>query len=61
MTRSEPIGICKVQSVEGRREHANAVYVRVWVIDEAEQRFYFDAACFNFDLRAQEIAPGVTP
>ncbi len=57
MTRSEPVGMCKIQSVEERRVHTGAVYARVWVIDEAGQRFYFDCACFNFELRAQGITP----
>jgi len=49
--------MCKIQSVEERRVHTGAVYARVWVIDEAGQRFYFDCACFNFELRAQGITP----
>jgi len=50
---SEPVGKCKVVSVEPRRDHAHAVYARVWVEDAAGGRWYFDAACLNFELRSQ--------
>jgi hypothetical protein len=48
---SNPTGKCTVVKAEQRKDGTLAVFVRVFVKDEAGQDFYFDAACFNFDLR----------
>jgi hypothetical protein len=59
--KNEPIGVCKVQSVEGRKENKVAVYARIIVTDETGQRFYFNASCFNFDLRREDSASDAVP
>lgn len=48
-------GKVSVVSVAQRNENKHAVFARIHCKDEAGKLFYFDAACFNFDLNEEEV------
>ena len=51
MAKDEPVGECEIIDVKQLHQNSLAVFARITVRDENGDKFYFDASCFNFNLR----------